>query len=237
MADIKNVVLKAKIENQIVELMVKTGADNVMVDETTTLAAKIAEIVTEIGKKEDTTSVDQKIQQVKDDLINGAPATYDTLKEISDYLGTHQNEYTALVQALANKVEKVEGKGLSTNDFTNEMKAKVEGIAEGAQVNKLEGVKVNGVDVNIDGDKKVDIAVPTGKLAAKDTVEETDLAQELATKINNASTISHNHENKTVIDGISAEVVQGWNAKSRVFIATSQPADLTENDLFVQIIE
>ena len=37
--------------------------------------------------------------------------------------------------ALGNKVDKVSGKGLSTNDFTNTLKSKLDGIAAGAQVN------------------------------------------------------------------------------------------------------
>ncbi len=36
------------------------------------------------------------------------------------------------------------GKGLSTNDFTDALKTKLEGVEAGAQVNVLEGVKVNG---------------------------------------------------------------------------------------------
>ena len=232
----KNVILKAKIENQIVELMVKTGAENVYVDENTTLAAKIAELVADIDTKVTSSDVDTKVKAAIDDLIDGAPATYDTLKEISDYLGTHGNEYTALVQELATKVTAEQGKGLSTNDYTNEDKTKVAGIEAGAQVNKIEEVKVNGVAVTIDANKGVDIPVPTGALASKNTVAETDLDQALATKVNNADTKAHEHANATVLDGIDATVVEGWNAKARVIAATSQPADLAEGDLFIHIV-
>lgn len=41
------------------------------------------------------------------------------------------------------KVDKVEGKGLSTNDFTNELKNKLNGIEKGAQVNTVTGIKGN----------------------------------------------------------------------------------------------
>jgi len=40
-----------------------------------------------------------------------------------------------------NKVDKVSGKGLSTNDFTTTLKNKLDGIASGAQVNTITGVK------------------------------------------------------------------------------------------------
>ena len=41
------------------------------------------------------------------------------------------------------KVDKVTGKGLSTNDLTDTLKTKLDGIASGAQVNVIESVKVN----------------------------------------------------------------------------------------------
>lgn len=69
--------------------------------------------------------------------------------------------YDAKIKAvIATKVDKVEGKGLSANDFTNEAVAKLNGIAEGAQVNVLEGVKVNGQALTAT-DKVVDVTVPT----------------------------------------------------------------------------
>lgn len=52
------------------------------------------------------------------------------------------------------------GKGLSTNDYTTAEKDKLAGIANGAQANILEAVKVNGTAQTITG-KAVDITVPT----------------------------------------------------------------------------
>lgn len=43
-----------------------------------------------------------------------------------------------------NKVDKVSGKGLSTNDYTTTEKNKLSGIASGAQVNKIESLTLNG---------------------------------------------------------------------------------------------
>lgn len=81
---------------------------------------------------------------------------------------------------LATKVDKVEGKQLSTEDYTTAEKTKLGGIAEGAQVNVLEGIKVNGTDVVIDANKKSSL----GKMSLRDEIAETDLASALATKIN-----------------------------------------------------
>ena len=53
-------------------------------------------------------------------------------------------------------VAKEAGKGLSTNDYSDAEKAKLAGIAEQAQVNVIETVKVNGAPVAV-ADKAVDI--------------------------------------------------------------------------------
>lgn len=59
-----------------------------------------------------------------------------------------------------NKVDKVDGKGLSTNDYTTNEKNKLSNIAAGAQVNVLEGIQKNGDTVTITN-KIANISVPT----------------------------------------------------------------------------
>ena len=56
---------------------------------------------------------------------------------------------TDVDDALNGKVDKVEGKGLSTNDYTAAEKTKLAGIATGAQVNVIESVKVDGTALAI----------------------------------------------------------------------------------------
>lgn len=63
---------------------------------------------------------------------------------------------TEVETALAGKVDKVTGKGLSTNDYTTEEKTKLTGIAAGAQVNVIEAVKVDGTALTVT-DKAVNI--------------------------------------------------------------------------------
>lgn len=73
-----------------------------------------------------------------------------------------QDIVTGLSDALADKVNVEAGKGLSTNDFTDDLMSKLEGIAAGAQVNVLEAVKVNGVALQI-ADKAVNIPIATAQ--------------------------------------------------------------------------
>lgn len=141
----RNAIMKAKINNAIVELLVKSGVENVyLTDGTTTLASKLTEIVSsintingEIAELPTSSDVSTAISNAIDALIDGAPATYDTLKEISDYIATHQSEYEAIVAAIAGKVDKVEGKGLSTEDYTTAEKTKLSGIEAGANAYSL----------------------------------------------------------------------------------------------------
>lgn len=60
----------------------------------------------------------------------------------------------------ANKVDKENGKGLSSNDYTSTEKTKLANIASGAQVNVLEGIQKNGTTVQINN-KIANISVPT----------------------------------------------------------------------------
>lgn len=64
-------------------------------------------------------------------------------KATSDASGNNIKTTYATKTALDNKVDKVTGKGLSTNDFTTTEKNKLSGIESGAQVNTITGVKGN----------------------------------------------------------------------------------------------
>lgn len=73
-----------------------------------------------------------------------------------------QGKITGLADALAGKVSTETGKGLSSNDYTNEEKTKLANLEIGAQVNILEAISIGGTDAPI-SDKKVDIPVATAE--------------------------------------------------------------------------
>lgn len=66
-------------------------------------------------------------------------------------------------------VKAVDGKGLSTNDLTNELKTAYDNavttvnglVATGGQANVIEKVAVNGTDLTPDTEKRVNVTVPT----------------------------------------------------------------------------
>lgn len=63
---------------------------------------------------------------------------------------------------LDEKVNKIEGKDLSTNDYTTEEKTKLTGIEDNAEVNKIDVIKINGAAAEI-VDKAIDITIPGSK--------------------------------------------------------------------------
>lgn len=75
---------------------------------------------------------DAQITEKINALVNGAPQTLDTLKEIADEINENEGVVETLNAAIGDKVDKVAGKGLSEADFTNEEKTKLAGIAANA---------------------------------------------------------------------------------------------------------
>lgn len=275
----KNAILKAKIEGVIYEMLVKTNAANVMVDDSTTLAAKLSSIIADIGTKANAThthaqadvtgledaltarpttdamntAISTAVSEAVAGLINGAPETYDTLKEIADYIEAHESVEIALNEAIGKKADKT---------TTDAIQASIDAL---------------------------------GALAAKSKVAETDLDDELKAKVNAAAEGNHSHANKalldtydqtnadikdavakkhshangTVLDGISAEKVAAWDAaeqnakdyadgkdtamntrvtaiedkeaswdaKANVYYSKTEPAAMAEGDLWFALVD
>lgn len=69
------------------------------------------------------------------------------LNENWDKIDTKLKTYITNLQA--NKVDKEDGKNLSTNDYTNKEKEKLNNIESNAQVNLIEKIQKNGIDIDI----------------------------------------------------------------------------------------
>lgn len=63
--------------------------------------------------------------------------------DIDDEANIKQSKILNLAETFATKVDKEEGKGLSSNDYTTEEKLKLASIQEGAQVNIINGITLN----------------------------------------------------------------------------------------------
>lgn len=89
----------------------------------------------------------------------GGASDIDILKadvsKLKDSVSANKTSIDGLTADVAGKVDKVDGKSLIDDTLI----AKLEGVEAGAQVNKIETIKVNGVAVDIT-DKAVDIKLP-----------------------------------------------------------------------------
>lgn len=99
----------------------------------TGLPTKVSEL--ENDKKYQTI---EEVAQAISNLVKAAPDTLDTLEELANALGNDPNFATTIMTMLgekasksdmATKVDVVEGKMLSSNDFTNELKTKLESLS------------------------------------------------------------------------------------------------------------
>ena len=157
-----------------------TTTNQVVQDNYTALDTKIDNTKTELDTKIDTT----KAELTKD--ISDKYTALDTrisanTKDITDLTQIVQDDYKEInghITDLYNKkVDKVEGKELSTNDFTDELKSKLENIETTAQVNIIESISVDSVPQTIDSNKNVDLHQPVYTLVEKDTPADTNIKE------------------------------------------------------------
>ena len=109
-------------------------------DASTLQAAKDHTAARETAIRSDMTSGDastlasakEYVDKAVEQILNGSPEALDTLKELADALGNDPNFAATVTKQLGQKVDKVTGKGLSTEDYTTADKQKLAGIAAGA---------------------------------------------------------------------------------------------------------
>lgn len=242
----KNAILKTKIEGVIYEIMVKTGAANVYVDDTTTLSAKLADIIADLALKATkteltdglalkaekshthaqadvtgladalnerptTSAMNTAISTAISGLIDGAPETYDTLKEIAAYINSNETAMDALNAAIGNKADKattLEGYGITDSMTATQInKAIADALATATGGESAADVKVALDNYKTSNDTRVK-AIEDDYLKAADKTalqSNIDAAKEIA------------------------------NAKSKIYYSATEPAGLAEGDLWFHL--
>ena len=242
----KNAILKTKIEGVIYEIMVKTGAANVYVDDTTTLSTKLAEIIADLAlkatKEEVTNGLAEKaaashthaqadvtglgdalsarptteamntaISTAISNLIDDAPETYDTLKEIADYIASDKTAMQTLNDAIGNKANKattLEGYGITDSMTATQInKAIQDALAAATGGESAADVKVALDNYKTSNDARV-------KVIEDDYLKAAD---------------------KTALQGNIDAAKEIANAKSKIYYSATEPAGLAEGDLWVHL--
>lgn len=143
----------------------------------------------------------EEIQKLKTQIV-----TDDHLSTTS----TNPVQNRIVTQTLNNKVTKETGKGLSSNDFTNEYKEKID--------NSLNNYHTHSNKALLDGYKQTEANLADAVIKKHShsnkaildsyTKTESELINELNTEI---SETSHTHSNKAVLDGITSDNVNRWS--------------------------
>lgn len=211
-------------------------------------------------------------------IPENAKEALNELQEIAAWIQSHPDDASAMneaIVALQNKVDTGD-KTVSAYVAAAIEALKIGDYAKAADLTALAG-RVSTLETTAAG---------LGAMATKDIVSESDLATELAEKVNaaaegnhshankgvldgisaekvaawdaseqNAKTyadglntamdgrmktvegVAHAHDNKTVLDGISADLVSAWNSKANIFYSATEPANMAEGDLWVQLVD
>ena len=146
-----------------------------------------------------------KIPTVKGD--KGDPFKYsDFTQEQLDAL-KGQDGFNPTITENTNNTDKIYKLDITTADSTfttpNLKGADGQGGSGGSgEENVIDSISVNGVNVAPDETKNVNITVPTVT---------NDLTDELKSSYDDAVAAKHTHDNKTVLDDITAEKVEAWD--------------------------
>lgn len=203
--------LKAKVgsvpaDKTVVEMISDAQAaatydDTALTGRVTTVEGKVTTLIGEDASKSARTIASEEVAKI----VAGADASYDTLKEIADWISSHKTDATAMNSAIVALEAIVDGiggdgeKATVVEYVTDAIAAlKIGDYAKAADLTALAG-RVTTLEGK---------AHTHSNKALLDTYTQTevDLADAVAKK--------HEHSNKTVLDGITSEKVTAWDKVS-----------------------
>ena len=222
----KNTILKAKIENIIYDLMVKTTAANVYVDDTTTLAAKLSSIIADIATKASTEDLTNGLAGKADSVHTHAQSDITGLADALSTLATNTS-VTSAIDALRQEMlgeTPVEAYNTFTElaayitehqEVSDALTAAIGNKADKATT--LSGYGITDAYTKTETDAKISEAVATatgGESAASVKTALDAYKTNNDERVDALETVKHAHSNKTVLDGITADNITAWNNKT-----------------------
>lgn len=212
----------AKVDTEVVRLDdVSVNLDDYSTTEqmNAAISAAVADKVDKVEGKglstEDFTTVEkEKLAGIADganvNVIDGVSEEFSVSSDgkILSILAISGDKVTGLSEALDGKVDKIDGKGLSTNDFTNEAREKLDGIEAGANRNLIEVIRLAGADLNItEGAVNIPIAGETAGAVISSTAEnKVSVSDDGSMEINSVNTrkLVQTEGDLLILDGGSA---------------------------------
>lgn len=149
------------------------------------------------------TSGDKTELQNQINLIMNNPETKDVIDSISEFT-QYIADHGTIAEGFRTDID--ENKGDIADHEARIKSIEDKSIASGAQVNVIETVKVNGVALEVDGDKAVNVTVPTGTLASKNEVSKSELASALKTEIEGKAEASALAQTNETVSGNTGRI-------------------------------
>ena len=254
----RNAILRALIEGAITDLMVKTRVENVYIDDSTTLAAKLAEVIVSLNSKASAEALESGLDAKADadhmHVIEDVDGLAEVVAKVND--SPTNSEVDAKIAVAIGEL--LDG-APEAYDTLKELSAYISQHADVVEtLNDAIGSKADAATV-----EAIQATVNSlGNLAFKSIVSEDDLDNNLKAKVNAASAGNHSHDNKALLDtytqtnanladavakkhshankelldDITDQTVAEWNSKGKFYAQASQPANLKAHDLWAQLI-
>lgn len=271
--------MKAKVEGILTELMVKTKVDYVFMTDggqEVTLASKLAEIITSLNTKASQTNVETLVNNLRQEMLGDTPVeAYNTFTELAQYISEHKEVSDALTEAIGKKAdattvqqiqETLNGLGalatkskVAETDLDNDLKSKI---------NAVDGAKhshANKTLLDTYTQTEANLADAVAKKHNHDNKAELDkIATGDKAKWDSAADKAHEHANKAELDKIQSGDKAKWDKAQenviekfsvngvdvapdgnkkvaivtpRIYVQETEPAGLTDSDLFFQIVQ
>lgn len=218
----KYILMQIKLQDGLKDLIAKSDGENVQVNYnggSKTLDAALAEILTAASQYQTQEQVSQAIKAAIDDLIDGAPDTYDTLKEIADYIKKDESAASAITQQIAGKLDTT-----VFDTFKGEI-SKLGALAGKDQVAEadLEETLAEKINTAATGNHTHANKAELDKIQTGDVQKWNDKADKTEASASAAGLMSA--DDKKRLDAIRG-----------VRMGDSAPEDMLEGELFVQIV-
>lgn len=162
---------------------------------------------------------------VKNDLLNGAGEAYDTLQELGELINDNKEAVEALEIIATNKADKEHSHDdkyyteSEIDEKTSAINTNISNIINGTTI--VKNAESADVAKNANNAEKLGgespsyyaktSDIPTGALANKNIVSESDLDKSLAEKVNAASDGNHSHLNKDALNEITIDKISKWD--------------------------
>lgn len=222
MANTNYILQQIKVEGVLSDLIAKSNGENVAVTysgKDMTLAAALTQIFSGISALPTDEGVDGKISAAIGELVNGAPETGDTLKELFDLIGSNKNAMETLNEAIGAKASKAEFDAL---------KAVVEGLGGLAAKSQVEEA-----DLTDALKKKINDAADAGHSHGNKAVLDGITAEKVSSWDGKAEKTAAT----TTVDGLmSASDKARLDGIRGVRYGTSAPADMQDGELFIRVV-